>query len=297
MDDGAVIRIRRHGRPDACRVILSHGNGCAVDGYFPFWRHLLPDFEVFLFDFRHYGQNPPHEGAHGFARFLLDLTTVYDVIDHDFGEKPQVGIFHSMSARANLRYALEVAWRFAGLILFDPPMVPPPGHPLHDLQLRNERLLWSWSENRQSVFGDPGELARHFASTRMLSGWDPKAYELMARSVLRRDPKTGDWVLCCPGPLESRIYRENATIHLWPDASDLPGPMVLIASDPDSEIPSPPGHSARALRDERGWRYHCVPGTGHFLQIQEPEACLELVRSFMRDIAFDQPGVPTPNTQ
>ena len=40
MADGAVIRVRRHGNPDGPRLVLSHGNGFAIDGYLPFWSEL-----------------------------------------------------------------------------------------------------------------------------------------------------------------------------------------------------------------------------------------------------------------
>jgi hypothetical protein len=59
MSDGAIVRVRRHGNPDGPRLILSHGNGFAIDGYFAFWRHLLADFELFVFDQRNHRWNPP----------------------------------------------------------------------------------------------------------------------------------------------------------------------------------------------------------------------------------------------
>ena len=31
LDDGAAIRVRRHGKPDGVRLLLSHGNGFATD--------------------------------------------------------------------------------------------------------------------------------------------------------------------------------------------------------------------------------------------------------------------------
>jgi hypothetical protein len=47
MGDGAVIRVRRHGRLDAgVRLVVSHGNGFAIDGYYPFWGPLGERFEV-----------------------------------------------------------------------------------------------------------------------------------------------------------------------------------------------------------------------------------------------------------
>lgn len=284
MDDGAVIRLRRHGNLSGPRVILSHGNGCAIDGYFPYWGLLLADFEVVVFDFRNCGANPLHNGEHGYDRFLKDLTAVYDAIEREFGAKPQIGAFHSMSARANLKYAHDGNCRLDGLIVFDPPMVPPEGHPLHDLLLGEEQVLRRWSLTRPDTFDDPSEQAALYAKSRMLSKWVDGAYDLMARSILQRDDASGKWKLTCSGARESEIYRQNAAMNIWPRAEEFPMPVLVIASDPESKIPSAPGHACKALHGECGWQYECVPGTGHFLQIQEPKHCAEITRRFAAEI-------------
>ncbi|MGC1190746.1 MAG: hypothetical protein WA861_09155, partial [Candidatus Binatus sp.] len=58
MHDGATIHVRQHGIPGAPRLVLSHGNGLAIDGYFPFWGPLRERYEVIVFDFRNHGHNP-----------------------------------------------------------------------------------------------------------------------------------------------------------------------------------------------------------------------------------------------
>ena len=141
MSDNAVVILRRHGNLAAPRLVLSHGNGCAINGYFPYWRKLITDFEVVVFDFRNSGVNPVDDGADGYARFLEDLTDIYDAIDREFGSKLQIGVFHSMSARANLKLALDGHSRLDGLLVFDPPMVPPTGHELFPMMLEEERML------------------------------------------------------------------------------------------------------------------------------------------------------------
>ena len=108
----------------------------------------------------------------------------------------------------------------------------------------------------------------------------------MARAVLRRDRGDGNWRLVCDRAREAEVYRENARLDIWPQAEEFPMPLFCIASDPDSDIPSAPGHACRALRDERDWAYECVPETGHFLQIQEPEICAGLTRNFVRQLAL-----------
>ena len=59
LSDGATTILRRHGNPDGPRVALSHGNGMAIEAYFPFWRLMLAAYDVILFDTRNHGQNPP----------------------------------------------------------------------------------------------------------------------------------------------------------------------------------------------------------------------------------------------
>ena len=50
MEDGALIFVRQHGNPRA-PVVLSHGNGLAIDGYLPFWGPLCERYDLILFDF------------------------------------------------------------------------------------------------------------------------------------------------------------------------------------------------------------------------------------------------------
>src|ERR1700739_404090 len=64
LDDGAKVRMRRHGNPDGVRLLLAHGNGLASDAYFPYWQHLLPAFDLLVFDFRNHGQNVPVAPSH-----------------------------------------------------------------------------------------------------------------------------------------------------------------------------------------------------------------------------------------
>ena len=36
-----------------------------------------------------------------------------------------------MSGRTAMKHAVEIGWRWDALVLFDPPNVPPTGHPLY----------------------------------------------------------------------------------------------------------------------------------------------------------------------
>ena len=153
LEDGARIRMRRHGNPDGVRLLVTHGNGFAADAYYPYWRHLLPKFDVLVFDFRNHGQNVPVVPAnHHYAQLTRDLERVVQEVDAKLGPKKTAGIFHSMSARTAMKHAIEIGWRWDALMLFDPPDVPLKGHPLYAAMEVFENRLTEWAKGRRRRF-------------------------------------------------------------------------------------------------------------------------------------------------
>ena len=71
MADGALIRVRQHGNVDGPRIVMSHGNGMAMDFYYPFWGPLAEQFEIVLYDFRNHGWNPVHDTLDYLKCFIL----------------------------------------------------------------------------------------------------------------------------------------------------------------------------------------------------------------------------------
>ncbi len=288
MEDAAIIRVRRHGNLSGPRLILAHGNGFAIDAYYPFWRLLLDRFEVVLYDQRNHGWNPRHDdiGHHDVPWFVRDMETVFDGVRESFGEKKTAGVFHSISGVTSVWHALDVGWGWDALVLFDPPLVPSPGHPLHEKAKGFELMLAGWSKDRPARFSSPTELADQFRSSKSLSRWVDGAHALMARSILREDPDTGDWVLCCPPEGESQVYATNSRLELCPRLGELKGPVKFIASDPDDPNARAPGLVNRALHEEFGHPYEAVPGTTHMLQVEKPAECAAIVTSFLDSAGF-----------
>jgi pimeloyl-ACP methyl ester carboxylesterase len=284
MGDGAVIRVRVHGRPGGVRLFVSNGNGFAIDGYYPFWGPLGARFEVVAFDVRNHGANPraaSGRDGHTYAQMALDLERVRREVEARLGGRTSVGVFHSMSARAAMKHALEIGFPWAALVLFDPPNVPPPGHRTYEAMDVFERRLADWALRRQDRFADPSELARQYAQTRAHTTWVPGAHDLMARAVLRPRETGEGWELACPRELEASIYLQAMTLNLWPPASAYGGPVVLIAADPEAPGAPAPAFANRALAQEQGYAYEAIPGTGHLLQIQKPEECRRAMLAFL----------------
>ena len=282
MDDGVPIGARIHGNGQGTRLFFSHGNGFAADGYLPFWGPLLERFEVVVFDFRNHGRNGPSPAAgHDYAHFIADLASVRQQVAARLGPKTSVGVFHSMSARAAMKEAVDTGFHWDALVLFDPANVPLRGHALHGLMDAFENKLVELAGRRRERYDDPAELAGEFAANRFHGRWVEGAHELMARAVLRRDDDAGAWVLACRRELEAAIYSEAMELDLWPDYAAFGGPVKLIAADPEIDGASPSALANRALASESDYVYEVIAGTGHMGLIEKPRACIAAMTSFL----------------
>ena len=285
--DGAHFSLRVHGPGDRPRLVLSHGNGFAIDGYLPFWRHLLCDFELVLFDFRNHGRNPFHgPGGHDWPTFVEDFEQILQSVQARLGAKPTAGIFHSLSAITSLMHAVKFGWRWEALVLFEPPILPPLSHPLRQEARAGETRVAEWAQQRPDRFKDPEELALQWQGKPAFRNWVPGAHHLMAESILRRDPRTGLWGLCCPRALEAKIYRENVHPALWGQLSQLPGPVLIAGGDPTQGTGGITAKIARTIAESFGFAYAAIPNTTHLLMIEEPARCAETAVAFLDRVGF-----------
>jgi pimeloyl-ACP methyl ester carboxylesterase len=278
--DGGEILVRRHGNPNGVRLVLSHGNGFAANAYFPYWQYLLADFDLVMFDFRNHGQNvpivPPH---HTYEQFTRDLERVIQAVKARLGERRTAGLFHSMSARTAMKHAIEIGWRWDALVLFDPPNVPPPDHPLYPAMEAFEKRLVDWALHRRRRFATIDGLTQEYLQSRATARWVTGEHDLMARSVLRRRGQGCE--LVCDPENEAAIYAEALTLNLWPHASKFAGPVNLIGCDPNMKSAAETGPANQALAIEGGYDYSFVEGTGHLLQVEKPQECARLTVQFL----------------
>jgi pimeloyl-ACP methyl ester carboxylesterase len=281
LEDGARIRMRRHGNPDGVRLLVTHGNGFAADAYYPYWRQLLAQFDVLVFDFRNHGQNVPATPAnHHYTQLARDLERVAAEVKARLGAKKTAGIFHSMSARTAMKHAIEIGWCWDALLLFDPPDVPPKDHPLYASMEIFENKLTEWAKSRRRKFTSVDELTQEYKDSRATARWVEGAHELMARAVLRPSPDGGYELTCAPEN-EAAIYAQALTLDLWPTASAFGGPVKLIGCDPNFKGAPATGSANQALGIEGGYDYGFVEGTGHLLQIEKPDECIRLTLEFL----------------
>jgi pimeloyl-ACP methyl ester carboxylesterase len=281
MADGAEIRLRRYGRAGRTRLVLSHGNRLAINAYSPFWLPLARDYDLIVFDMRNHGENPQHtlEG-HTWENFFCDIEDVFQGIRKHFGAARTVAAVHSLASVATLGHALRHPDRWDALCLFDPPIMPPAGHPLHEVQHADMESLASRALRRQEIYDAPEQLAAQFRRRASFGRWVPEGADLLARHTLRQLSQ-GRWALCCPPAFESDVFRNNVDPTLFPRLHEIEGPLKIIAGDPDSPHTSPAAAIAKSANELYGIDYTMVSGTTHFLQIEEPRACRDLLIEFL----------------
>ena len=270
--DGSVTWLRRHGNPAGPRIVLSHGNGLSADAYYPFWSLLVDHFDLVLYDFRNHGWNTVGSlEAHQWRRFIEDNTEVLSAIDAHFGEKPKIGVFHSMSA---VTAVLQMSEAFSALVLFDPPTCPH-GRASQDFRKIGNQMGKA-ATNRQAWFKTRDDLAERLLRSSAYQLLLPGVPVLIAQTTLRR--VENGYVLCCPPMYEAQVGMQLYDAASASDISHLPCPVKVIGADPTVPFSFLPSVD---LSDIVALDYDFVPEATHFLQLAQPEACLTRMLDFL----------------
>lgn len=278
-EDGSVATVRRHGNPNGRRVVLSHGNGLAIDLYYPFWALLCDEFDIFLYDLRNHGWNSvgPRR-SHHIPAFIQDQNRVLESIDRRYGEKPKIGIFHSVSALTTL-FSTAQDDTFSALVLIDPPLCKP-GTSQDEFDAAAENLA-ARIRQRSSRFRSVAEFAEllHYMPgyIHVVSG----VRNLAARTTLRKCPDGQGYELRCPPEYEAQITEYVRSFSVLADLDSLSCPTKVIGADPTLPTAYLPTFSLSHILTVD---YDFLPGTTHLLQLEKPAECVKLVREFLSGI-------------
>ena len=274
--DDASIMLRRHGNPQGPRLVLSHRNDLCADLYFPFWSLLTDRFDLVLYDFRNHGWNPVGDlRAHHFDTFVRDNQEVLRAIDVHFGKKPKIGVFHSVSATTAVLQAMQ-GDGFSALVLFDPPIRASQ----HLKEVASD--LAQAARKRRGRFKTQEEVTALIRRAPAFSRLLPGVADLIARTVLRRvsDGET-EYELRCPSAYEAQILDQYYEATTSVDVGRLSCPTKVIGADPAVPFSFLPSVD---LGDLEALDYDFIPETIHFLQLEQPQACLVQMLDFLGNV-------------
>ena len=279
VDQETTIKLRRHGNVSGPRLVLSHGNGLAIDLYYPFWSLLLEDFDLAVYDVRNHGWNDVGKiEDHTIPTLVRDHDVLMEAIDEHFGPKPTVGVFHSVSGLTTLLSPTKGS-PFVARVLFDPPLCKP-GRSYADFEAAansTSKLI----RQRAHRFRSPQQLAEILPFTpsfqRVMSG----VADLFAETTLREREGGEGYELRCPREFEAQIVEYASIYAVLVDFGTYLCPTKVIGADPllpYSYLPT------LELSDTLHVDYDFLPEASHFLQLEQPEECVEAMREFIDPI-------------
>ena len=285
VDANCSIYLRHHGNPSGRRIVLSHGNGLAIDLYYPFWSLLEDEFELFVFDLRNHGWNAvSSQEDHNMFSFVTDLDRVLHEINTHFGTKPLVGVFHSLATMVALLHSSHMFTQsferrsngFDGLVLFDPPLYRPGMSQLEFDDAAEGRA--NETRMRAEEFDSLDQFIEMLEFFPMFSRIVPGGRELMAETTLRKSSEGKSYQLRCPKEYEARVTEYVRAYAGEFDLASLPCPTRIIGSDPllpRSYLPT------LDLSDMLNVDFDFIPESSHFLMIEKPDECCDFVRDFI----------------
>ncbi len=276
VDDDTVIVLRRHGNPAGPRLVLSHGNGLAIDLYYPFWSLLADDFDLVVYDLRNHGWNAVGKSqSHNVARFVSDHDRILRAIDHHYGNKPKIGVFHSVAALATLLSA-NLGSEFAARVLFDPPVCKR-GLNYAEFDAAADRVA-GMARHRTPRFESVQQFAEILPYLPVYQRAVPGVFDLVARTTLRESVDGNGYELRCPRDYEAQIIQYAAPFAVMVELDKLRCPTKVIGADPTLPLSYLPTLDLSHILTVD---YDFVPETTHFLQLEEPESCVEIMREFL----------------
>ncbi len=279
VDEDTVITLRRHGNPDGPRLILTHGNGLAIDLYYPFWSLLTDDYDIIVHDLRNHGWNTITSiEKHHTPTLVADHDRILDAIRLDLGEKPTIGVFHSVSALIALLSRAR-GKDYSALVLFDPPLCKP-GRSYEDFDAVAIRTA-AIARRRTERFHSLEQLAEVIPLAPLYKYVLPGVPDLVARTTLRRSDDGDGYQLRCPREYEARMIEYAGVYAMGVDFDSFLCPVKVIGADPTLPFSYLP---TLDLSDIESVGYDFLPDTTHFLQLEEPRECVATMLAFLDEV-------------
>ena len=276
VDHDTVITLRRHGNPEGPRLVLSHGNGLAIDLYYPFWSLLADDFDLIVYDLRNHGWNPvSSQDNHNVPTFVSDHDRLLQAIDHHYGKRPKIGVFHSVSALTTLLSPTRGS-EFSAYFLFDPPLCKP-GDSYEEFDAAVARTA-AMARRRTPRFQSREQLADLLGFLPIFQRAVPGVFDLVARTTLR-ESRTGDgYELRCPPEYEAQVVEFARAFAVLVSFEALRCPVKVLGADPTLPYSYLPTMDLSGILSVE---YDFLPEATHLLQLEQPGECVALLREFL----------------
>ena len=274
LDDRTVTTVRQHGNRSGPRLVLSHGNGLAIDLYYPFWSLLADDYELIVYDIRNHGWNSVDgRSDHNIPTLIHDHDLILDTIDRVYGNKITVGIFHSLSTIIPLMSFSDL---YSALVLFDPPLCKPGASQVELLSAAEKAAVRI--RRRGDRFKTKEEFADFLRYIPAFARVVPGVRELVADTTLRKTAEGNGYELRCPPEYEAQLMDYARSFFPLIDLDLLSCPTKIVGADPTLPYSYLPTFDfSNVMKVD----YDFIPEATHFLQLEKPAECAAAIREFL----------------
>ena len=253
----------------------------AIDLYYPFWSLLTGGFDLVVFDLRNHGWNKVSGlDTHNIPTLVSDHDLILEAIDRWLGEKPQAGVFHSVSALVSLLSSSRGA-RYSGLVLYDPPLCKP-GRSHREFEATAVELA-GFARRRTDKFRRREELVHILPLLPPFRKFPPGVFDLMAATLLRPSELGDGFELRCPREYEAQIIDYGSVYGVAVDFDEIRCPVKVVGADPTLPFSYLP---TLDLSDILGVDYDFLPEATHFLQLEKPRECAAVLTEFLRSLGM-----------
>ena len=273
LSDGARIGLQRWGTARPERMVVSHGNGLAVDGFREFGRKLADKYEVIAFDMRNHGHSGPGPlSEEPWPRFVADIPEIFDHIQRLYGDKPTHGAFHSLSSVSTLFSQALTPRDWRTLTLYEPPVPPIMNPVLLEEFLELHAKLAARTRNRRRRFKSPDELKASFLRSPTFAGIPDEALGRLAIGALfLADPgEAAPWQLVCDPEQEARTYEMRNIEPFCEAVGKVTSPVQVVIGGVGSHDMPILINSCTALAETFGFPIQQIEQGNHLLQLQWP---------------------------
>ncbi|PIE71883.1 MAG: hypothetical protein CSA22_00560 [Deltaproteobacteria bacterium] len=263
------------------RVHFLHANGFCAGTYTPIIRALNESLRVMASDVRGHGDSV-QIGIPKITHWNLFAEDLRTLIEKKL-TPPVIGIGHSLGAVVTCIAASKYPHLFSGIVLMDPVFLPRPLlwtlAVMRTLGIQGAMPLAKGARRRKRSFKGKTEAFNRFTAGRgIFKTWQEDFIDAYLECGLL-EKTDDDVILKCDPELEARIF-ESVPLNEWRHAGRIKCPVLAIrGAESDTFMEAPARTLEKTIPD---MELVTLERAGHFVPMEQPEACTRLILDFIQ---------------
>lgn len=262
------------------QVYFCHGNSLSAGTYLPFLKLVAQQgYPVLAGDLRGHGYSTKEktQKLDDWQMFFKDL----DAMVRAVAKPPVIGMGHSIGGFFIYAAAALYPHLFKKLVLIDPIIFPRNivflAALIRRLGLADRLTLSKKTRTKKGKFPSKEAVYQHYRGKGMFASWKDEFVRSYVETATEQDT-TNTVSLCCDPAFEARIY-ELVPSNTWEYVPQINVPTLVLRGETSDLF-----HRNAGLKLEKKMkqtRFEELKGLGHFLIMEDPDAVLARILSFL----------------